>query len=77
MAFIPLARVLVIVLHILGASSSNVNIQSVAPAVGLDAGTFVGVGDSVTHKFLGIPFAKPPYVIATMRAELLMCNLYL
>jgi len=32
------------------------------PKVTLDHGTFTGVSDIVTHKFLGIPFAKPPYV---------------
>ena len=32
------------------------------PTVTLDSGTFQGVTDGVTNKFLGIPFAKPPYV---------------
>ena len=34
-----------------------------APAVTLDQGTFVGATDTLTNtnKFLGIPFAQPPY----------------
>ena len=32
------------------------------PKVTLDHGTFTGVSNIITHKFLGIPFAKPPYV---------------
>ena len=31
-----------------------------SPAVSLDQGTFTGVSDGVTNRFLGIPFAKPP-----------------
>ena len=42
--------------------TSATDIQSVAPVIVLDGGTFVGVGNGVTHRFLGIPFAKPPYV---------------
>ena len=33
-----------------------------SPAVQLDNGTFVGTSDGSVDKFLGIPFAKPPYV---------------
>lgn len=32
------------------------------PTVHLDQGTFIGVANLSTHKFLGIPFAKPPLV---------------
>lgn len=35
-----------------------------SPTVTLDRGTFTGAqnGDGKSNKFLGIPFAKPPYV---------------
>ena len=33
------------------------------PTVKLDQGTFLGAVDGLTHKFLGIPYAKPPYVM--------------
>lgn len=36
------------------------DIQSVAPTILLDQGTFVGVSDGVTTRYLGIPYAKPP-----------------
>ncbi|EMD39501.1 hypothetical protein CERSUDRAFT_111813 [Gelatoporia subvermispora B] len=41
---------------ILAAPSS----RSLVPTVTLDQGTFVGVTDGTTDKFLGIPFAQPP-----------------
>ena len=31
-------------------------------SVKLDNGTFVGVSQGATNKFLGVPFAKPPCV---------------
>lgn len=37
------------------------------PAVVLDSGTFTGFTDGVTNQFLGIPYAKPPYVISQHR----------
>lgn len=39
-----------------------VDISTVAPTVTLDQGTFVGIGNGNVSRFLGIPFAKPPYV---------------
>lgn len=33
------------------------------PKIILDSGTFTGSTDGLTHRFLGIPFAKPPYVL--------------
>ncbi|KAI0790998.1 carotenoid ester lipase precursor [Abortiporus biennis] len=33
--------------------------RSISPSITLDKGTFEGVTDGVTNKFLGIPFAKP------------------
>lgn len=32
------------------------------PTVDLDNGTFIGTTDGVSNKYLGIPFALPPYV---------------
>ena len=32
------------------------------PTVKLDQGTFIGVANLSIDKFLGIPFAKPPFV---------------
>ena len=34
-----------------------------SPTVRLDNGTFVGTSDGTVNSFLGIPFAKPPYVL--------------
>lgn len=42
-----------------------------SPTVTLDKGTFVGAVDGLTYKFLGIPFAKPPYVEADSTLPLL------
>lgn len=36
---------------------------SAAPTVQLDRGILTGVAEGPTNKFLGIPFAKPPYVL--------------
>lgn len=36
--------------------------QGVPPTVQLDQGTFKGITDGLTSSFLGIPFAKAPYV---------------
>ena len=33
-----------------------------SPTVQLDNGTFVGISEGNVNKFLGITFAKPPYV---------------
>lgn len=35
-------------------------VPAAAPSVQLDSGTFTGKLSGLTHKFLGIPFAKPP-----------------
>lgn len=40
--------------------SSAPDLQSISPTIVLDEGTFIGVGDGVINRFLGIPFAKPP-----------------
>ena len=34
--------------------------SDIFPPVILDNGTFFGLSDGVTHRFLGIPFAEPP-----------------
>lgn len=36
--------------------------RAAAPTVKLDSATFTGVTSGTTSKFLGIPFAQPPYV---------------
>ena len=51
------------VIHVIAAQLPASDLSSVAPTVVLDEGTFVGVTDGVTKRFLGIPFAKPPYVL--------------
>ena len=44
----------------------------VAPSITLDQGTFVGASDSLTgtNKFLGIPFAQPPYAHPNLLVEI-------
>lgn len=32
------------------------------PSIKLDAAVFTGVTSGITSQFLGIPYAKPPYV---------------
>ena len=38
------------------------NTSDARPAVVLDSGAFIGATDGVTTRFLGIPYAQPPYV---------------
>lgn len=46
--------------------------QNAALTVSLDQGTVTGVTNGPSNKFLGIPFAKPPYVpiLLTRRGSL-------
>lgn len=38
-------------------------VERAAPTVTLDGATFTGVTSGTNTKFLGIPFAQPPYVL--------------
>lgn len=40
------------------------------PTVTLDNGTFVGTTEGVVDKFLGIPFGKPPCVLAYLFTDI-------
>lgn len=40
--------------------------QSEYPSVTLDTGTFWGIRNGLINRFLGIPFAKPPYVLTDL-----------
>ena len=62
MALIHLTQVLFVATLMGTVRSWTPAINNIAPTVTLDRGVFVGVGDNVTHRYLGIPFAKPPYV---------------
>ena len=67
------ASALVVVLSIHdGGQAQPLTVQDIAPTVTLDSGTFVGVGDGTVDRFLGIPFAKPPYVLSILYFYLTM-----
>jgi hypothetical protein len=39
--------------------------ETFGPKITLDNGVFTGKFSGLTHKFLGIPFAKPPCVLVS------------
>ena len=51
----------------IGAALAVPMAKRASPSVQLDDGTFVGTSDGVVDRFLGIPFAKPPYVLPSLR----------
>lgn len=44
-------------------AASAAKLPAKPPTVTLDHGTFIGANNGTIDSFLGIPFAKPPYVI--------------
>ena len=48
---------------VIGAVVAVPTAKRAAPSIQLDGGTFVGTSDGIVDRFLGIPFAKPPYVV--------------
>lgn len=40
--------------------------SSTAPTVQLDRSIFTGAAEGPTNKFLGIPFAKSPYILPSL-----------
>lgn len=54
----------------IGAALAVPMAKRASPSVQLDDGTFVGTSDGVVDRFLGIPFAKPPYVLPSLGIQL-------
>ena len=66
MNFPTLFQTVVVVLHVAAAVAAP---TSSNPTVTLDKGVFTGTTDGTTNKFLGIPFAKPPYVFRYLMSQ--------
>lgn len=50
-----------VVVGLVAHAIAHVAAAPAVPVITLDSGTFIGTTDLVTDKFLGIPFAQPPY----------------